>query len=51
MLGRDIDYIHDASSVVVTSDKPFPAQVDGDAHGEHRRLEMTLAPEALWVVA
>ena len=51
VLGRDIDYIHDASSVLVTSDTPFPAQVDGDAYGEHRRLEMTLAPEALWVVA
>ena len=51
VLGRDIDYVHDASSVVVTSDTPFPAQVDGDAHGEHRRLEITLAPEALWVVA
>ena len=51
MLGRDIDYIHDAASVVVTSDTAFPVQVDGDMHGEHRRLEMTLAPEALWVVA
>jgi len=51
VLGRDIDYIHDASSVVVTSDTPFPVQVDGDMHGEHKRLEMTLAPEALWVVA
>ena len=29
----------------------FPVQVDGDTHGEHRRLEVTLAPEALWVVA
>jgi diacylglycerol kinase family enzyme len=51
VLGRDIDYIHDASSVVVTSDTAFPVQVDGDMHGEHKRLEMTLAPEALWVVA
>ena len=49
--GRDIEYIHDASSVVVTSETQFPAQVDGDSHGEHRRLEVTLAPEALWVVA
>jgi diacylglycerol kinase family enzyme len=51
VLGRDIDYIHDASSVVVTSDTPFPVQVDGDMHGEHKRLEMSLSPEALWVVA
>ena len=49
--GRDIDYLHDASSVLVTSDTAFPVQVDGDSHGEHRRLEVTMAPEALWVVA
>jgi diacylglycerol kinase family enzyme len=49
--GRDIEYVHDATSVLVTSDTAFPVQVDGDVYGEHRRLEMTLAPEALWVVA
>jgi diacylglycerol kinase family enzyme len=49
--GRDIDYVHDASHVVVTSEDPFPAQVDGDAMGEHRRLDIELAREALWVVA
>jgi diacylglycerol kinase family enzyme len=49
--GRDIEYAHDAQSVLVTSDTEFPVQVDGDVYGEHRRLEMTLAPEALWVVA
>jgi diacylglycerol kinase family enzyme len=49
--GRDIDYVHDASSVLVTSETAFPVQVDGDTHGEHRRLEVSLAPEALWVVA
>jgi diacylglycerol kinase family enzyme len=49
--GRDIDYVHDASTVVVTSDREFPVQVDGDATGDHRRLEITLAREALWVVA
>jgi diacylglycerol kinase family enzyme len=49
--GRDIEYTHDAQSVLVTSDTEFPVQVDGDVYGEHRRLEMTLAPEALWVVA
>jgi hypothetical protein len=26
-------------------------QVDGDSLGEHLRLEIQLAPEALWVVA
>jgi diacylglycerol kinase family enzyme len=49
--GRDIDYSHDASRVLVTSDEPFPVQVDGDALGDRRRLEIQLAREALWVVA
>jgi diacylglycerol kinase family enzyme len=49
--GRDIDYVHDASHVLVTAEEPFPAQVDGDALGDHRRLEIELAREALWVVA
>jgi diacylglycerol kinase family enzyme len=48
--GRDIDYAHDASRVLVTSDEAFPVQVDGDALGDHRRLEVELAREALWVV-
>jgi diacylglycerol kinase family enzyme len=49
--GRDIEYVHDAGQVLVTSETSFPVQVDGDVYGEHRRLEVTLAPEALWVVA
>jgi diacylglycerol kinase family enzyme len=49
--GRDIDYTHDASRVVVAAEHPFPVQVDGDAMGDQRRLEVELAPEALWVVA
>ncbi len=49
--GRDIDYVHDASRVLVTSAEPFPVQVDGDALGDHLRLEIELAREALWVVA
>jgi diacylglycerol kinase family enzyme len=49
--GRDIDYVHDASHVVVTAEAPFPVQVDGDALGGHERLEVELAREALWVVA
>ena len=49
--GRDIEYTHDASHVLVTAAKPFPVQVDGDMHGEHQRLEVELAREALWVVA
>ena len=48
---RDIDYVHDASHVLVTSASPFPVQVDGDSLGDHKRLEVDLAREALWVVA
>jgi diacylglycerol kinase family enzyme len=51
VLGRDIDYVHDASRVLITSPTPFPVQVDGDSLGDHRRLEVDLAREALWVVA
>ena len=49
--GRDIDYVHDASHVLVTASEPFPVQLDGDSLGAHRRLEIELAREALWVVA
>jgi diacylglycerol kinase family enzyme len=47
---RDIDYRHDASNVLVTSDRAFPVQVDGDSLGDRERLEIELAREALWVV-
>jgi diacylglycerol kinase family enzyme len=49
--GRDIDYAHDAARVLVTSEEPFPVQVDGDSLGDHHRLKVELAREALWVVA
>ena len=49
--GRDIDYWHDASRVVVTSETRFPVQVDGDVLRDRTRLEVTLARDALWVVA
>jgi diacylglycerol kinase family enzyme len=49
--GRDIDYVHDASHVTVRSTERFPVQVDGDPLGDHLRLEVELAREALWVVA
>jgi diacylglycerol kinase family enzyme len=49
--GRDIDSVHDARHVLERSQTPFRVQVDGDALGDHRRLEVDLAPEALWVVA
>jgi diacylglycerol kinase family enzyme len=49
--GRDIDYLHDASGVLVTAAEPFPVQVDGDSMGDHRRLAVQLAREALLVIA
>lgn len=49
--GRDIDYWHDVSKVEVSSERPFPVQVDGDVMKERTHLEMTLARDALWVVA
>lgn len=49
--GRDIDYWHDASRVRITSDRPFPVQVDGDVLPEGTELEVRLARDALWVVA
>ena len=48
---RDMSYVHDASHVSITSETPFPVQVDGDSLGDHRALEIRLAREALWVVA
>lgn len=49
--GRDMDYWHDASRVEVTSDRPFPVQVDGDVLGNRSSLSVGLALDALWVVA
>ncbi len=51
VVGRDMNYAHDVSKVLVTSSEPFPVQVDGDLLGDHQRLEIELAREALWVVA
>ena len=48
--GRYVDYVHDAARVEVTSDRPFPVQVDGDSLGDHQRLAVELAREILWVV-
>ena len=49
--GRDMSYVHDASHVCITSDTPFPVQVDGDSLGDHFKLDVRLAREALWVLA
>ncbi|HXF36450.1 MAG TPA: diacylglycerol kinase family protein [Actinomycetota bacterium] len=49
--GRDMDYLHDVSRVVVRSERPFPVQVDGDVLGDRTALEVGLARDALLVVA
>ncbi len=49
--GRDIDYWHNASRVAVSSEKPFPVQVDGDVMADRTSLEVELARDALWVLA
>jgi len=36
---------------LVTSETPFPVQVDGDVMRERTHAEITLARDALWVVA
>ena len=48
--GRDIDYVHDASRVLITSEAVPGAGGRGLA-GRAPRLEIELAREALWVVA
>jgi diacylglycerol kinase family enzyme len=49
--GPDIDYWHDVSRVEVTSERPFPVQVDGDVMDDRTSLDVCLARDALWVVA
>lgn len=49
--GRDIDYWHNVSTVEVSASAPFPVQVDGDVMEDRERLEVTLARDALRVVA
>ena len=49
--GPDIDYWHNASRVEVSSDKPFPVQVDGDVMPDRTELAVELARDAIWVLA
>jgi diacylglycerol kinase family enzyme len=49
--GRDIDYWHGVTRVEVSSERPFPVQVDGDVMEDRARLEVQLARDALWVVS
>ena len=46
---KDVDYVHDASSVEIVGREPFPVQVDGDFLGQHERLSVRLVRDALWV--
>ena len=48
--GRDIDYWHNASGVRISSNTPFPVQVDGDAMGDRTELSIELARDAIWVL-
>jgi diacylglycerol kinase family enzyme len=48
--GRDIDYWHNASVVDVSSEAPFPVQVDGDVMQDRTQLRVSLARDALWIV-
>jgi diacylglycerol kinase family enzyme len=49
--GPDIDYWHNASRVAVSSDEPFPVQVDGDVIPDRTELVVELARDAIWVLA
>jgi diacylglycerol kinase family enzyme/molybdopterin converting factor small subunit len=48
---KNVDYVSDASSVEITSSRPYPVQVDGDVIGELDRISVRLVPEALDVIA
>src|SRR5438105_11966853 len=41
---RDVDYASDASRAVISSDRPFPVQVDGDMIGSRTSLEVEWVP-------
>ena len=45
--GRSIDVHTDLSGVEVTSEVPFPYQVDGDYLGDTRRLSFRHEPDVL----
>ena len=47
---RHVDYRPGVQLVSVTSDRPFPYQVDGDFLGHVRALEFRYEPDALWLL-
>ena len=47
---RHVDYRPRVQAVSVTSDRPFPYQVDGDFLGHVRSLEFRYEPDALRVI-
>jgi diacylglycerol kinase family enzyme len=47
---RHVDYRPRVHGVLVTGERPFPYQVDGDHLGSTRRLEFRYEPDALRLV-
>ncbi|MBK5287714.1 MAG: hypothetical protein JJE46_04525 [Acidimicrobiia bacterium] len=47
---RDITQRDGVTSATITSDEPFPYQVDGDYLGDVRRLDIAYVPDALTLV-
>lgn len=47
---RDVVHRDDIHAATISSDEPFPYQVDGDYLGEVRRLDVTYVPDALTLV-
>ncbi|MBK5287752.1 MAG: diacylglycerol kinase family lipid kinase, partial [Acidimicrobiia bacterium] len=47
---RDITQRDGVTTATITSDEPFPYQVDGDYLGDVRRLDIAYVPDALTLV-
>jgi diacylglycerol kinase family enzyme len=48
---RDVVQRDGVTAATITSDEPFPYQVDGDFLGDVRRLDIAYVPDALTLVA
>ena len=47
---RSVDYRIEPKGALITSDRPFPYQMDGEPLGEVTRLELRHVPEVLDLV-